>query len=91
MSRKQPKPNYDMLFQSAVYDLQMIYNEYKKNMEEYLKCTWYDDDGKFCILSGSGSIRDKIKNLEKRLIYANETVEKYRELRGDADVPESIT
>ena len=53
MRREEPKPNYDMLFQSAVYDLQ------------------------------SESIRDKIKNLEKRLIYANETVEKYRELRGE--------
>ena len=85
MRREEPKPKYDMLFQSAVYDLQMVYNEYKKTMAEYLKCTWYDDEGKFCILSGSESIRDKIKNLEKRLIYANETVEKYRELRGGSN------
>lgn len=85
MGRKRPKPNYDMLFQSAIYELQRTYAEYKITMAECLKWTWYDDDGKFCILSSLKSRRDKINSLEKKLILVSAEVEKYRELRGDSD------
>ena len=84
--RPKPKPNYDLLFKSAVYGLQRTYTDYKIAMAEYVKWTWYDDDGHFCILSGRESRAEKVRDLEKKLILVNAEVEKYRRLReGEQD------
>ena len=88
--RPKPKPNYDLLFKSAVYELQMKYADYKKAVAESLKWTFYDDEGNFCILSGWAERNEKIVSLEKQITVANAEVEKYRRLReGEQNVSES--
>ena len=79
--KKKPKPNYDILFQSAVNALQIAYQEYKKAVIESLKWTSYDKDGHFCILGDWEARNENVKNIERKIALASAEVEKYRRLR----------
>lgn len=83
MSKRELKPNYQMLFDSAVHGLQIAYNEYKKLLFEDLKLTWYNDEGNFCFFGDAKARKERIANAEKDVKYMKKEVEKYRRLSGD--------
>lgn len=79
------KPNYQILFDSAVHGLQTAYNDYKKVIMEDLKWTWYDDVGNFCFFGDAKARKERIANAEKDVRYMQEEVEKYRRLKEGED------
>lgn len=71
MARKEPTPNYELMFRSAVYGLQQAYTAYKKAVSEEWEWTFFNSDGQFSILEGYEERHQKTKkaNAEvKRMI-----------------------
>ena len=83
MTRKQPEPNYDLMFRSAVSKLQGDYNLLKNAITEDLRWSWYGDDGTFARLSGHEERQQKITELRKRILFDLHEVERLRGLRDE--------
>lgn len=86
MSRKEPKPNYDLMFRSAVTALQIAYDNYKTARKKELECTWVGMDGRFVELEGIKDIRVKASGYLHDVERLKKEVEKYRRLmEGEKD------
>lgn len=82
MARKEPTPNYDLMFDSAVYALQIAYSNYKKCVAEELRLTWIDHDGNIGILDGYKERRLKTEEANREVTRLKVEVERLRELKG---------
>lgn len=60
--KKENKPNYDMMLQSAITCLQVSYNEYKKALFDYYNMIFYNSSGDLCVLNG---FEDKFNDIKK--------------------------
>ena len=78
MARKEPTPNYELMFQSAVYGLQQAYIEYKKAISEELRWTFFDNDGHFNIPSGYKEGHQKTKKANAEVTRMMVIVEELR-------------
>lgn len=78
MARKEPTPNYDLMFQSAVYGLQQAYIEYKKAISEELRWTFFDSNGHFNIPSGYEERHQKTKKANAEVTRMMVIVEELR-------------
>ena len=88
MSRKktEPKPNYELLFKSAVTALQVTYNSWKAARIKEIRMSWFGDDGNYCEFEGVGEIRIQASNLLHDIQRLQKEVEKYRRLmEGEKD------
>lgn len=78
-TKRQIEQDYDIVFNSSVCALQQAYNKYKRLLNDYMKYTFYDNNGCFSIVSGyedrAGSIMQAEKEW-KRLVHE---VEHYRQ------------
>ena len=83
MARKQPTPNYDIMFENAVYSLQMAYSEYKKAMTEQLRWTFFDNDGNFAFLNGYKERKERVDEAEKEVARLMQIVKELRERRTE--------
>lgn len=82
MSRKktEPKPNYELMFKSAVLALQTTYSAYKVAREKELYMSWYGDDGSYRELEGIGKVRVTASELLHEINMLKAQVEEYRRL-----------
>lgn len=78
MARKEPTPNYDIMFQSAVYGLQQAYTEYKKAVSEEWEWTFFNSDGQFSILAGYEERHQKTKKASAEVTRMMVIVEELR-------------
>ena len=86
MSRKEPEPNYDLMFRSTVTALQVTYNAWKAARIKELRMTWFGDDGNYCEFEGVGKIRIQASHLLHDIQRLQKEVEKYRRLKeGEED------
>ena len=81
MTRRKPKPNYDIMFENAVYSLQMAYSEYKKARTEQLRWTFFDNDGNFAFLDGYKERKERVDEAEKEVARLMQVVKELRERR----------
>ena len=81
MARKQPTPNYDIMFENAVYSLQMAYSEYKKARHEQLRWTFFDSDGNFAFIDGYKERKERVDEAEKEVARLMQVVKELRERR----------
>lgn len=84
--RKEPTPNYDLMFKSAVYALQIAYAEYKKAVIEELRWTFFDNEGHFSVLSEYEKRAKKTNDAEKEVVRLREEVDKLRELKDGEQI-----
>ena len=82
MSRQKPTPNYQLMFESAVSALQNAYAEYKKARAEQVRWTFFDNDGRFCLLDGYKERKERVDNAEEEVARLLKEVERLRELKG---------
>ena len=88
MSRKkpEPKPNYDVMFRSAVTALQGTYNAWKAARLKELRMSWFGDDGTYTEMDGIGEVRVQAFHLLHDIQGLQKEVEKYRRLmEGEED------
>jgi hypothetical protein len=85
MTRKKTKPNYELLFKSAVTGLQIAYDGYKTARRKELEMTWVGMDGRFVELNGIGDVRVKASKYLHEVERLKAEVEKYRELMEGAE------
>lgn len=83
MTRKQPEPNYDLMFRSAVSKLQGDYNLLKNAITEDLRWSWYDNEGNMVRLSGYEERTEKINGLRERITFDLSEIERLRGLRNE--------
>ena len=83
--KKEPTPNYELLFESSVEALQIAYGKYKTLRKKELECTWVGMDGRFCELKGIGDIRVKASEYLHDVERLKSEVEKYRNLMEGAE------
>lgn len=86
MSRKKPTPNYDIMFDNAVYSLQMAYLEYKEARKEQLRWTFFDNNGIFCFFNGYKERKERVDDAEKEVARLIEEVERLRQLKDGEDM-----
>lgn len=79
MSRKKPTPNYQLMFESAVYSLQMAFNDYKKAYNDVMRWTFITNDGYIGVLSGYEERQMKQKEAEQEVIRLMSVVKELRE------------
>lgn len=83
---KAQKPNYELLFQSAVSALKQTYEEYKKATIEAIKWTWYGQDGNYSEMDFVAKTREKAHRLWYDCDRLKAEVEEYRKLmEGEED------
>lgn len=80
--QKEPTPNYNLMFESAVSALQNAYTEYKKAVGEELRWTFFDTDGQFGILSGYEDRAKRTKDAEAEVVRLRCEVDRLRGLKG---------
>ena len=85
MVKREPTPNYDLMFQSAVGALQNAYSEYKKARREQLRWTFFDNDGNFAFLDGYKERKERVDNAEKEVARLMKVVSELRDLKGGAE------
>ena len=85
MAKREPTPNYDLMFQSAVGALQNAYSEYKKARREQLRWTFFDNDGNFAFLDGYKERKERVDNAEKEVARLMKVVSELRDLKGGAE------
>ena len=85
MAKREPTPNYDLMFQSAVSALQSVYAEYKKASSEELRWTFFDNDGRFCFLDGYAERHQKTEKAKEEVVRLMEEAERLRDLKGGAE------
>jgi len=83
--KKEPKPNYELLFKSAVTGLQIAYDGYKTARKKELEHTWVGMDGRFVELEGIKDIRVKASEFLHDVERLKKEVEKYRLLVEGAE------
>lgn len=81
MRRKQPEPNYGLMFRQAVTALQMDYSLLKNAQINELRNGWFDNNGDFVELAGYKERGAKVTELVKRVCEDLKEVERLRRLR----------
>lgn len=79
--RREPTPNYNIMFESAVSALQNAYSEYKKAKAEELRWTFFNHDGRFCFYAGYEERKKRTENAEKEVARLSQIVNELRERR----------
>ena len=82
MTKREPTPNYDIMFQSAVSALQSAYSEYKKESSEELRWTFFDNNGQFCFLDGYAERHQRTEKAKEEVARLMEEVSRLRDLKG---------
>ena len=85
MGRKEPTPNYDIMFECAVSALQFTFAEYKKAKKKDMENTFITADGYLGVLDGYDKRAQKIEALGKEVQKQMQEVERLRELKGGND------
>lgn len=85
MKNKEPTPNYDLMFQSAVSALQSAYSEYKKAISEELRWTFFDNDGNYCFLDGYEKRRKRTESAKEEVARLMGLVNELRNKIGGDD------
>lgn len=80
MKTKDIEPNHEIVFRSSVIALQDAYKKYKKLLNEYMKYTFYDDNGRFCIMSGYEERAKDFEKAKEKWVQLIHDVEHYRRL-----------
>lgn len=68
------EPNYELMYKSAVTALQTTYTEYKKVLQQYMSCTFIDDCGRLCVLSGYKDRKAEIDRLTSEIECLSSTI-----------------
>lgn len=76
--KKEPTPNYEIMFRCAVSALQSAYEEYKRATIEELKMSFIGNEGGICWYNG---IEKKEKQREEALKEAARLSKEVEELR----------
>jgi len=82
MAKREPTPNYDLMFQSAVFALQSAYSKYKRASSEELRWTFFDNDGNLSVLDGYKERREKLDKAEAEVVRLMKEVSRLRDLKG---------
>jgi len=82
MSRRKPTPNYKLKFDSAVCALQLAYAEYKEARAEQFRWTFFDNEGRFCVIDGYKERKERVDNAEEEVARLLKEVERLRERKG---------
>lgn len=77
---KKLKPNYEMLFNSAVSALQDTYANYKKAIIKNIQCGWIGSDGRYTFYEGIEERNERIKELGKEVIRLQIRIEEIKRL-----------
>ncbi len=85
MSRKKLTPNYQLMFESAVAELQLAYSEYKSAQVEAIRWTFIDNDGRFAILDAYEKRKKRIEDAEAEVARLMELVNELRYKIGGED------
>ena len=85
MGKKNPTPNYKLMFESAVYSLQVAYTEYKKAKQEELRWTFFDNKGQFSILAGYEERRKRVEKAEVEVARLMQLVKEYDVMKGGTE------
>ena len=75
---KQPKPNYDLMFRSAVSVLQYDFGKYMKLLSRQNSCLFITDDG--CLGIVENDFDKKIEELRGQLLIDFANVAELREM-----------
>lgn len=78
MSKKKLTPNYQLMFESAVAELQLAYSEYKRAQVEVIRWTFIDKDGRFAVLDGYEKRKKQIEDTEAEVVRLMELVNELR-------------
>ena len=81
MTRKQPEPNYDLMFRQAVTKLQIDYSALKNAQMNQIRNAWFGKDGEFIELAGAEERAAKICELFDRVSLDRQEVERIRKLK----------
>ena len=80
MIKQKREPNYERLLESAIYSLQLSYNNYKNAIINYMNNTYYGNDGDFTIFGDqelyNSIIAEKKRAYERDLIVVNKMKKK---------------
>ena len=85
MAKKKPTPNYNLMFESAVYSLQVAYTEYKKAKNEELRWTFFDSNGRFALLDGYEERRKRVEKAEAEVARLMQLVKEYNVMKGGTE------
>ncbi|MDT3386266.1 MAG: hypothetical protein LIR46_00640 [Bacteroidota bacterium] len=85
MAKKEPTPNYDIMFECAVSALQFTFSEYKKAKKKDMDNTFITADGYIGVLDGYDKRVQKIEALRQEVQRQMQEVERLRELKGGED------
>ena len=85
MNRKKLTPNYQLMFESAVAELQLAYSEYKSAQVEAIQWTFIDNDGCFAILDSYEKRKKRIEDAEAEVVRLMELVNELRYKMGGED------
>ena len=78
MSGKKLIPNYQLMFESAVAELQLAYSEYKRAQVEAIRWTFIDNDGHFAVLDAYEKRKKRIEDAEAEVVRLMELVNELR-------------
>lgn len=91
--RKEPTPNYDIMFKSAVSMLQTTYTDFAKTQREIFNFEhggWFNNEGYYCItLTDEDYMEDLAKKehyLAEQLEYCIREVERLRKLKENENM-----
>ena len=76
------EPNREIQFKSAVLGLQIAHNEFRKAIDDYLKWTGYNDNGKFYTYSGHADRANAVKEWGDEVLRQKAVVDGMLMLRG---------
>jgi len=85
MPRRNPTPNYDIMFECAVSGLQFTFSEYKKAKKKDMDNTFITADGYVGVLEGYDKRVQKIEVLRQEVQRQMQEVERLRELKGGTE------
>lgn len=82
------KPNYKILYQSAIFGLQDAYSRYKREMIRSIESTFIGDNGEFFVLSESEECQADMDKLIEEItllkLQVNE-IKKQMEVENNAE------
>lgn len=76
--KKEPTPNYRMMFESAVSSLQYAYTAHKKAVSEELRWTFFDNNGRYAVLDG---YKERHQKTEDTMAEVNRLIQVVEDLR----------
>ena len=85
MPKKKPTPNYDLMFDRAVFSLQAALNEYKKSVCKELDHLFVTMDGRWGVLEGYDKTMLKTQELAAEVTRCKEEVERLRKMKGGTE------